>query len=212
MTAEELSLLLEELEDIPADGTILEIGTAAGGTLVKVLEKLRPEDRKRVAAVDTFDYYEDHLGIFRKNLSENGFDPDRIDARVARSTEAFVSARKNNEKLSFVIVDGSHKMKHVTQDLRWLGLLAVGGKAALHDYTEHLPGVRMAVDKFVLRNANYRVKAKAGSLVILEKTAATTWPEVTTVDLVSAYFWSVVIQNRKSLNKIIGYLMPASRR
>ena len=204
MTEPEITLLLRELKSSPANGGILEIGTAAGGTLVRILKALPDEEHRRVVVIDTFDYYPDHLGIFKNNLARNGLAPDVLDVRVTRSNIALLSAVKRDEKFSFIVVDGSHKFKHVMQDLQWLSRLSVGGMAALHDYTDHLPGVVLAVKRFLARNKNYKIKAQADTLLILEKTAEAVKSEVTPLDLLYAHAYTIVLQNKKSIRKISG--------
>lgn len=201
MTESEIALLLAELESTKNIVNILEIGTAAGGTLVHVLKSLPGVGRPKVVVIDTFDYFTDHLSVFKKNLSDNGFDPESIDARAVRSNIALKDSLRRQETFSFIIVDGSHKMKHVTQDLRWLSLLSVGGKAALHDYSDNLPGVKLAVDTFLRQNGNYKLKSKADTLMVLEKTAATSRAEVTVLNILFAFAYSIVLQNKKSINK-----------
>jgi len=202
MSGVEITLLLSEVAGSKGEGRILEIGTAAGGTLVQVLKTLPVSEHARVSVVDTFDYYPDHMGIFRRNLSDNGLDPDTIDARASRSNIALKGSIGRGETFSFIIVDGSHKLKHVMEDLRWLGLLEVGGVAALHDYSEREPGVKLAVDRFLSRNLNYKIKAQAGTLLVLEKTAVSKGAEVTWLDLIFANVYNVVLQNKKSINRV----------
>jgi hypothetical protein len=211
MTAEELALLESELISTKAPGGVIEIGTAAGGTFVRVYKALPRDRRVRLSVVDVFTYYPDHLGVFKRTLRDNGVPEDAVDIRAARSNLALAEAVRRKESFSFIIVDASHKLKHVTQDLSWLSLLAVGGKAAFHDYGEKIPAVRIAVDKFLRRNRNYRMKARAGTLAVLEKTAPTKGGEVSYADHAFAIAYTIVQQNKKTINRLSSILRLPSR-
>src|SRR5512143_2984484 len=211
MTEEEIALLESELISTKAPGGVIEIGTAAGGTFARVYKALPRERRIKVSVVDVFTYYPDHLGVFKRTLEENGIPVDAVDIRATRSNLALAEALSRKESFSFIIVDASHKMKHVTQDLNWLSLLAVGGKAAFHDYGDNIPAVRMAVDKFLRRNRNYRMKARAGTLAVLEKTAPTKGGEVSYADHAFAIAYTIVQQNRKTINRLTSVLRLPTR-
>ena len=87
------------------------------------------------------------------------------------------------------------------QDLQWLSLLETGGKAAIHDYHENIPGVVLAADIFLRRNPNYRKKELKDRLLLLEKTSGSTRCEVSTFNLLFASLYSNTLHNRQSLKK-----------
>ena len=58
----------------------------------------------------------------------------------------------------------------------------VGGLICLHDYSSRFLGVQMAVNHFLRRNWNYQRIERAGSLLVLRKTALATRQEVTRID------------------------------
>jgi predicted O-methyltransferase YrrM len=210
MSKEETDLVRSEVKSAPAKGRILEIGTSTGGTLIEILKALPQEERPRVSVIDRFKYFPGHLGIFKGNLSKNGFDPEQVDIRVGTSSDELRKCIRGKEgSFSFIVIDTSHQLKHAMEDMRWLGLLTVGGKAAVHDYySAKFPGVKIAVDRFLARNGNYKVRAQANTLVILEKTAATTKREVTPLDLLFAYTYSIILNNRRGFKRTLGRLTP----
>ena len=201
MTEGEIALLRSEIASSPAIGRIGEIGTAAGGTLVRLIKGFPPEELARVLVVEPFTYFENQLGVFRDNLLHHGIDPERLDVRVGRSLDAFRKAREKGERFSFIIIDASHKLKYVMQDLQWLCLLETGGKAAIHDYHENTPGVMLAVDIFLRRNPNYRRKQLKDRLLLLEKTSESTRCEVSNLNLLFASLYSNILHNKQSLKK-----------
>ncbi|MGC2423024.1 MAG: hypothetical protein WA666_01560 [Nitrospirota bacterium] len=201
MSEGEIALLRSEMASSPKVGRIGEIGTAAGGTLVRLIKDFPPEELARVMVVESFNYFENQLGVFRDNLMHHGIDPERLDVRIGMSLDAFRKAREKGERFSFIIIDASHKLKYVTQDLQWLCLLDAGGKAAIHDYHENIPGVMLAVDIFLRRNPNYRRKELKDSLLILEKTSESTKCEVSRVNLLFASLYSNMLHNKQALKK-----------
>ena len=101
----------------------------------------------------------------------------------------------------FILVDAGHKIRYVTQDLRWTRLLAPGGRVCFHDYAPRCPGVMKAVDHFLSDRGNYRREALAGSLLVLEKTAASPVPEVDWTDHLWAGLWAPWLQWQASWRK-----------
>jgi predicted O-methyltransferase YrrM len=66
---------------------------------------------------------------------------------------------------SFIFIDGDHSYEQVVRDFQnYRGLLAPGGIIAFHDYgygdhnghEDHCPGVRRAVDEFVLSDLSFK--------------------------------------------------------
>lgn len=204
MTNAELALLVSELSSAAnasrEKAKILEIGTAAGGTLVRMLGAIPREEHGRVGVIDPFNYFEDHLGRFRKNLTDNGYDPGTIDIRVGYSKDELKKSVERGDRFDFILFDASHKLYHTTQELRWMKLLVVGGLAAFHDYKQSKwPGVKIAVDKFLSRNPNYRIKSGADSLLVIEKTAPTTKTEVPLTTLITARIHSIIMRQKRLL-------------
>lgn len=166
----EWEALCERVSQLDLDGRLVEVGTAAGGTLIKMLQAI-PEDRhSRVSVVDTFQYFPDHLEIWKANLRQHGFDPERIEVLQGNSEAGLRVLMQRQEVLAFVLVDAGHKLKDVIRDVRYLSLLQVGGLAAFHDYSERFPGVMLAVDTFLKRNPEYQQEAVCGTLIFVRKT------------------------------------------
>jgi predicted O-methyltransferase YrrM len=174
----ELEALTKALRSRPLRGTHLEIGTAAGGTLKELMRAYPDGERPRFAVVDPMTYFPNQIEIVRRNLAESGLDPSSVDFRVGFSWPAFQKAEKENERFSFIFVDGSHKIHHVTEDLAWTRLLEPGGLVCFHDYCDKFPGVMQPVDRFLARHPNYRIITRAETLLIVEKTAASASPEI----------------------------------
>ena len=152
----ELAALKALLKARRLKGPHLEIGTAAGGTLKELMRCYPDSGRPRFVVVDPMRYFSDQQAIVRKNLASAGLDPDQVDFRVGMSWPAFQQASRAGERFSFIFVDGSHKIHHVTEDLAWTRLLEPGGIICFHDYNRNFPGVMLAVDRFLARYRNYR--------------------------------------------------------
>lgn len=182
-------------------GAHLEIGTAAGGTLKELMRCYADAERPRFVVVDPMRYFPDQLAIVRKNLASAGLDPDRVDFRLSMSWPEFRRASRAGERFSFIFVDGSHKIHHVTEDLAWTRLLEPGGVVCFHDYNRNFPGVVLAVDRFLARYHNYRVVKQVESLLIVEKIAASTAKEIGAWDRLRARIINVFHQLRASVRK-----------
>lgn len=201
MTAAEHELLLQALQQAPADGLRLEIGTAAGGTLCAMLEAL-PADHRQFVVVDPMKYFPHQLDTVRKNLRDHHLDPGLIDFRVSTSDQAFADAEARHETYGFMLIDGCHKIRSVTIDLKWTRLLAVGGVVCFHDVTPTLRGVWLAVQRFVSRHPNYEVIAQADSLLALRKTAASVSAEIDRSDEWYARMWYLPLQLERKWMKL----------
>jgi predicted O-methyltransferase YrrM len=168
----ELARLVALLRAERFTGAHLEIGTAAGGTLRELMAAYPDATRPRFVVVDPMTYFPDQLAKVRRNLADAGLDPDRVDFRVAKSRPALGLAKRAGETFSFIFVDGAHKIRYVTEDLAWAGLLEPGGIVCFHDYGPAERGVMMAVDRFLARHRNYAVVDRVERLLIVRKLGA----------------------------------------
>ena len=168
MHPEETRALGEVAALAPASGAIVEIGTAAGGSLVRLLDAVGGAGRRRVIVVDPLTYFPGQRDVWELNLKRHGIDPAAIDLFVGRSARALRKLRL--EELAFVLIDGGHKLKDVIRDTRWLGRLRTGGIAAIHDCSPACPGVERAVAIFLRRNPNYRQIRCVRTLLFIERT------------------------------------------
>ncbi|MDB4458975.1 class I SAM-dependent methyltransferase [bacterium] len=188
MSVEELSGMKGWLLSNQLKGTHLEIGTAAGGTLCFMMECFTAENRPPFSVVDTMSYFDDQIEIVKRNLSNHDLDANSVDFRTMASAEAFAQADAKQEKFDFILVDASHKIRHVMNDLRWMRLLNVGGIACFHDYIPVFKGVRWPIDRFLKRNSHFVRVGQAGSLLCIRKEREAASLEVTASDR----FWSLV--------------------
>lgn len=207
---EELSFLKTLLPNVPSDGRVLEVGTAAGGTLREMMACFEDGARPRFVVVDPMKYFPDQLEIVQKNLRQHQLDPAGVSFRVATSGEALPAAVTDGERFDFMLIDGAHKIRYVTQDLGWLRLLKPGGVACFHDYNERHKGVVWPVDRFLARHPNYRRSRLVASLLAVEKTGESTGPETGWIDTVWANLCSPWLQLQLSLAKRLRRAQRAS--
>jgi hypothetical protein len=73
-----------------------------------------------------------------------------------------------------MFIDGSHKFHYITEDIAWIRLLEPIGIVSYQDYTRNFLGVVHLVGRFPARNGNCRVIEQVETLLIVEKTAAST--------------------------------------
>lgn len=185
----ELIFLKSLLQKTCRGGKVLEVGTAAGGTLCEMMKCFEDSARPDFVVVDPMMYFPDQLGIVKRNLEEHGLDPASVDFRIGTSNDLLAPALESGHRFDFMLIDGSHKIRYVTQDLGWLQLLNPGGIVCFHDYNDRHKGVTWPVDRFVRRHQNYRRGELVESLLAIEKISASTRVEVSVMD----YLWSTVL-------------------
>ena len=201
MTPQELAGLKQWIQCGRREGRHLEIGTAAGGTLCFMMKCFEEAERPSFSVVDTMSYFADQFSLVQKNLSQHDLKPDAVEFRVMTSDEAFSKAETAGDRFSFILVDASHKIRHVMNDLRWLRLLEPGGLACFHDYGPSFKGVTWPVDRFLRRNPHFSRVGLEGTLLCIRKDREGQFLEVTLSDRLWASFWSPVLQWDLSLKK-----------
>ena len=145
-------------------------------------------------------YFQDQYEIVKRNLRLHQLNPGQVDFRVCTSAQAFEKAEPVREAFDFVLIDGAHKIRYVTQDLRWLRLLRPGGIACLHDYHSKHKGVKWPVDRFLKKHPNYRREGQINSLLVLRKVASGT-REINFGDELWAAIVSPLLQMESSFKK-----------
>lgn len=212
MTGEELSGLREWIQAGDLKGKHLEIGTAAGGTLCFLMQRYPSlEARPEFVVVDTMLYFANQLEAVKQNMANHNLSADAVDFRVMPSTEALSNAVAAGERFDFILVDASHKIRHVMADLRWLRLLNVGGLACFHDYSAKFKGVQWPLDRFLKRNGQFSRRGQTGSLLCIRRDAVSSRAEVTGWDRIWAWGWAVFFQLAASLSKRTNRLKRAQR-
>ena len=198
---DELVCLIELAKSSARGGLYLEIGTAAGGTLCQMMKCFSDAKRPQFVVVDPMSYFPDQLETVKKNLRQHGLNPAQVDFRVSTSADAFPPAEAAAEAYDFIFIDGAHKICYVTQDLRWLRLLKIGGIVCLHDYNDENKGVKWPADRLLKKNTNYRREQLINTLLVLRKVASSAAPEIAFGDKLWAALLSPVLQLKLSLSK-----------
>jgi predicted O-methyltransferase YrrM len=174
-------------EDLP--GPHLEIGTAYGVTLARMILALRSPHDPAFVVVDNMRYMPDQFDVVIRSLEDHGIDPGRVEFRVGDSGTLFAEAARAGDSFDFILIDASHKIRKVTDDLRWTRLLRAGGVVCLHDYHPSFPGVVRSADRFLARNPNYERVGKVSSLLALRKTGPSRDAEISQLDRMWAACW-----------------------
>jgi hypothetical protein len=76
--------------------------------------------RPLFVVVDPMSYFANQLEIVKRNLRTHKLALDFVDFRVSTSAEAFKKSENMRETFDFMLIDGAHKIRYVTQDLSWL--------------------------------------------------------------------------------------------
>jgi predicted O-methyltransferase YrrM len=172
-TEAEIAALVGAMSERKLTRPHLEIGTAAGGTLKRMLLAYPSTERPKFVVVDPLTYFPRQREAIEANLASAGIDPRSVEFRVETSAKALKKALRAQESFDFILIDGNHSLRPVTEDLRWTRLLVPGGFVCLHDY-EHLahvvvPGVKIALDRFLARHVNYQLKEVVGAMAVVRK-------------------------------------------
>jgi len=203
-TEPELTALLRAMRERKLAGPHLEIGTAAGGALKRMMLAYPAQERPPFVVVDPMTYFPGQREAVEANLASAGIDPGAVEFRVETSASALAKALRAGERFDFILIDGNHALRAVTEDLRWTRLLSPKGLVCLHDYeaADHIviPGVKMALDAFLGRRRNYAMREVVGAMAIVEKLD---WGalEVGVGELAAAWGRQVALRWRHSLSK-----------
>ena len=166
-----LNCLLIELEALKLSGAHLEIGTAAGGTLKAILELYAKMDHKISIffVIDPMTYFPDQYNVVVDNLRAS-VDISNVEFIQMKSGDAYRSKTLEViDNIDFILVDGSHKIKYVAQDIRWADKLNVGGLLCFDDYQAGFPGVDYVVDRLVMPTNMYEKVFSEGRLLVLRR-------------------------------------------
>lgn len=148
----EISELLKILRD-KKPKTILEIGTANGGTLYMFAKIADPD-----AVLISMDLpggpfgggYQKWKSPFYRSFAQPGQKIHLLRADSHQKTTADkVKEILGDSKLDFLFIDGDHTYEGVKRDFEiYAGFVKKGGIAALHDIVPHPPETGCAVNKF----------------------------------------------------------------
>ncbi|HUL51408.1 MAG TPA: class I SAM-dependent methyltransferase [Candidatus Nitrosotalea sp.] len=197
LVPDELDALVSSIRRAPSNGRCLETGTTAGGTLCRMMSSFEPGRLPQFVVVDPMTYFLDQLEIVKRNLRQHQLDLKQVDFRVAKSADAFLKAEATNERYDFMLIDGAHKIRHVTKDLLWTRLLKVGGLVCFHDYNPRHKGVLWSVDRFLARHPNYAREGLRRSLLSVRNESASPKTETDQVDRM----WSILMSPRLQLER-----------
>ena len=203
LSYDELLYLLELLKKENLKGNHLEIGTGSGGTLLNLIKCYNENTTPHFVVIDPMNYFPNQYCIVKKNLTNNGLDPNSVEFRRTRSYDAFKDAEKTGEKYDFIFIDGAHKLRYVMKDLSWARLLTVGGILCLHDYHIKTKGVILAANRFLRRYKNYTKVSVVNKLLVLRKNGESNIPEISKVDHIYANVISLLLQIEHSVYKRI---------
>ncbi len=146
-------------------------------------------------------YFPQQLALVKDNLRQHNLDPELVDFRVSKSYPAFLAAHDKAETFDFMLIDGSHKIRYVTEDLSWTRLLNVQGIVCFHDYTSRFKGVTWSIDRFLRKHPNYQREALVGSLLVVRKTEPSRRPEISDWDRLWAKCLAPLLQLEQSIRK-----------
>ena len=201
----EREALWEVLKDLSLKDVHLEIGTAAGGTLHEIYNfyKSSGRDIPNFWVVDPMKYFPNQYDVVRENLTKNCVNISKVRFLQNISSTAIKVAFTEKPTFDFILIDGSHKRKYVTQDLMWSRFLNKGGILCAHDYSLKFPGVCKSIDLFLKKYDNYKLITLTESLIIIRKEELTRKSEISPLMLLSSAIEGFIQQVLSSIHKRI---------
>lgn len=152
---EEHEKLCQYAELVPTNGTIVEIGTAHGGT-AKLFYNVTHHKKVKIFTIDV-----SPLKCAYSNLGNTNV------TIVSKQSSDFARSWKHevNRPIDLLYIDGNHNFKHVYEDFcLWAPYLKLGGVVVFHDYDPperggivHF-GVRVCLDTILKLNILSSVK------------------------------------------------------
>ncbi|HMO65843.1 MAG TPA: CoA-binding protein [Verrucomicrobiota bacterium] len=205
LSAAELERLTGVIRGLRAEGVTgehIEIGTAAGGTLVQMLRACT-DAPPPFRVVDPMNYFAGQHAAVQENLRRHGLAAAPVRFMVMRSDRALRELAAHPPRAAFLFIDANHELHGVTRDLRWTRFLLPRGIVCLHDYApgDPLCGVTLAADRFLARHPHFVREAQTGSLLVLRKTADASRPEVSWPEVLRADVLRHAIKPRRSIRK-----------
>lgn len=158
----ERGYLFQLASDLPADATVIEVGSWMGASTCFIAGGLK--GRAKIHAVDNFQglstcgedaaWYNRHfkslghnstLDIFKRNFADLGF-ADRAEPVVSDSLAAAQSLVALKGRVDFIFIDGDHSYEACKADiLAWSPYVKRGGVIAFHDFGSRADGVTRAI-------------------------------------------------------------------
>lgn len=179
-------LILAELEkSLNIDGDVVELGCYAGDTSLQIGRLMkRANSQKRLWLYDSFEGLPEKSGADASMIGAN-FSPGELKASKAEVVKKFKKAGLNlpivkkgwfedldagrdlPEKICFALLDGDY-YESIRVSLKLVvPKLAVGATVIIHDYqNEALPGAKKAVDDFMRRNDNFKLRVQAKIAIV----------------------------------------------
>lgn len=158
---QEAALLYRMAASVPANGTIVELGSYQGKSTLELAQGAKVSSAV-VYTIDSHDYYEaggtdfgpaDNRAFINNIAKHNAGDVVRVinlrSAQVAKSWD---------EPVDFLFIDASHEYEDVKDDFeRWSPFVGQTGKIAMHDTSGHFEGVSRFVDEMLAAGEWQRV-------------------------------------------------------
>ena len=146
----EQTLLYQLAHEVPAGGTIVELGSWMGGSTIMLAAGSLSGPKAKVYAVDTFGIVGENLLEYADRVTGGGtdyFERFRLNIRRAgveslvepiRSLTVPAAAAWSGSPIDLLFIDASHYYKDVARDFAsWATHCTVGSYCVFHDYEQY---------------------------------------------------------------------------
>lgn len=159
--------LWQAARTLPAESTVVEIGSHQGRSTLVLAAALPP--RSRVVAVDPF--VDGRLfggvstrGLFERNIADHGLaGVVHLEARYSHELLA-----ESDHPIHLLYVDGKHDYWSCTRDLAWSGHLPAGSTVLVHDAFSSVGVTAAVLGQAASRRSALRYRRRIGSLAEFE--------------------------------------------
>jgi hypothetical protein len=172
LTSGEQRLLYELAREVPAGGTIVELGSWMGGSTIMLAAGSLSGPKAKVYAVDTFAIVGENSLEYASRVPADGGDYfARFQANIRRAgVESLVEPIRSltvpgaqawkGPPINLLFIDASHYFKDVARDFgAWAIHCAAGACCVFHDYEKlGAPGVKRFVNQAITRGLLQDVK------------------------------------------------------
>ncbi len=179
----ERGYLFQLASDLPADASVVEIGSWMGASTCFIAGGLKGASAK-IQAVDNFAgqstcgedaaWYQRHfqalgegstLGFFKSNMAALGF-AARAEPVIADSLAAARQLAARRGAVDFIFIDGDHSYQACCADIEaWAPFVKRGGVMAFHDFGSRAHGVSQAIFEATKAGRFAEIVGVAGTII-----------------------------------------------
>ena len=203
-TLSETALLSSTLGIAPRGQTVIEVGTAAGGTLAQLINYSNETGRNdEFIVIDTMKYVSNQFETVIENLNKSGVRTDKLNIWPGTTSEFLKNTVIRSEfQIALLFIDAEHKPRPLYKDLMLTKYLMKGGYICIHDYGGKFTGVTWLINRMLrLNKKSLKIFGKIDNLIIIEKVSTARIKGFEKIDWLIVFFAQPILRVKKSIIK-----------